>query len=224
MRYINDMSPPVIVLTGILNPAILNPTWVAAHILGYEQGAVLNLYEAVYPLGDELRQLTVLDGIGWSVTNKRCEIFVTDLQPATLERAERFAMSIVQTLPHTPWGSLGVNLQFYLDGDADEILDSYPTKEDFEAAFTIGGQTQTVDLVISPNLTLNVQRNIGPGFAVYFNNHHHQVNAGNAEELLAGSVEAALERCRAIMTGFFDMDDEATRFLNPEQGEIAGGQ
>ena len=220
MKYINDLSPPVIVLTGTLNPSIFNPSWVAQHIFGYEEGAVLNFYQALYPLGDELRQLIVLDGVGWSVTRNRCEIFVTSLEPDIVERAEGFAVKVVQTLPHTPWGSAGVNFQFSADGDVDELLEKYQTPEGFEGGFNVGNQTLSVALAIAANLTLNVQRNVGADFSVFFNNHNDDLNAENAEQLLVGSILPSLERCRSIMTEKFDMDEEVQHFLNPQAGEV----
>lgn len=221
MKYINDLSPPVIVLTGTLNPAIFNTLWVATNIFDYEEGAVLNFHQAVYQLGDELRQLTVLDGVGWSVTQNRCEIFITSLEPEILGRAENFAISIVQTLPHTPWGSAGINFQFYAQGDVDDLLEKYQTPEGFEAGFNIGNQSLSVALMIDPNLTLNVQRNVGDDFSILFNNHNSDLNAENAADLLQGAIKASLDRSRDIMAKQFEMDEEEQRFLNPQEGEVA---
>lgn len=220
MKYINDLSPPIIVLTGTLNPSIFNPAWVAKNIFNYGEGAVLNFYQAVYPLGDEIRQLMVMDGVGWSVTRSRCEIFVTSLAPEIVERAENFAVAVVQTLPHTPWGSAGVNFQYVADGDVDEFVEKYQTAEGFEGAYTVGSQTLSVALVIAPNLTLNVQRNISNDFSIFFNNHNIDLNSDNAADLLQGSIVPALERCRAIMTQQFEMEGEEQRFLNPQEGEV----
>lgn len=221
MKYINDLTPPVIVLTGTLNPAIFNAPWVARNIFSYDEGAVLNFHQAVYTLADELRQLIVLDGVGWSVTRNRCEVFITSLDPEIISKAERFAISVVETLPHTPWSSAGVNFQFFADGDVDDLLEKYQTAEGFEGEYTVGSQNQSVALLIAPNLTLNVQRNIGSDFSVFFNNHNTDLNAGNAAELLEGAIMSSLDRCRTIMADQFEMEEEEQRFLAPQEGEVA---
>lgn len=221
MQYTSDLRPPVMVITGTLNPAIFSPQWVALNLFDFDEGAVLNIHQAIYPLGSELRQLTILDGVGWSVTQKRCEIFITSLDPEIIARAEEFAVRLITTLPHTPWGSLGINLQFQLVDDVQGIADIYNSPENFEGQYQIGDQVLSTEILVNPNLTLNVQRNVGVDtFSVFFNNHHHDISAENAGELIPGSIVASLERSRAIMTQFFQLTEESSLFLNPAEGEV----
>lgn len=171
-----------------------------------------------------MRQLVLLDGVGWSVTNNRCEIFVTSLEETFLKRAEDFACKVVETLPHTPWGSVGVNLQFLALDDATDIVDRYTTVENFEAEFQVGNQAQSTEILISPAVTLNVQRNIEDQFSVYFNHHYHSVDPLTVREKLQGSISQALERCRAVMSKFYQMTEEQVKVLDPQVGEVSSGQ
>ena len=221
MKYINDLSPPVIVLAGTLNPAILNPVWVARNIFEYEDGSVLNIHHAFYQLEDELRQLTVLDGVGWSVTTKRCEIFITSFDEDVVGRAERFACSVVKTLPHTPWSSAGVNFQFISDDDIDELMERYNTAEGFEDKYSVESQSISSAIRISPLLTMNVQRNISQKFSILFNHHHHALTPEGVDGILVGSISSSLDRCRGMMNEYFSMTDEEMQFLAPNEGELA---
>lgn len=198
----------MLVLSGILNPAIFNPPWIAAALLGHAQGDAVTVGTGILP-GAPPKPLHIIDQIGFSVTAERCELFLTSLEPPHLRSAEDLAIKIVETLPHTPWGAAGINFNYTASEEFERIDAISHTAEDFEQEYRIGSRVIRTEIILEPTRKLGVQREISEGeFQILFNDHHDDLRSDNAPALFKGKITDSLERARAIMEKYYDLTEE----------------
>lgn len=83
-----DLRRPIMVVTGLFNPAIFNPQWCARHIFDIPSGETINI-----TIGDGIGTngaVAFIRKVGWSVNPMRLEIYVADDDPETATAAESF--------------------------------------------------------------------------------------------------------------------------------------
>ena len=134
-----DLRKPVFVFVGAWNPAIFQPGWIARHLFEIPEGEKVRA-EAMVPTVPNQEAILYIEDIGLAVTNERVQIFVNGFDDETIQCCEQVAVQLFKTLPHTPFGSFGINFNFVEDDPGDELFDMLRTKDGIDEHFKIIGQ------------------------------------------------------------------------------------
>lgn len=201
-----DLRKPIIVMTGIFNPAIFNPPWMAGHLFGMPAGQTLNIVVAdgLGPGG----AAAFINGVGVSVGPNRLELFAANGEDATVDGVEATALKIVDILPHTPWGALGINFGFHDSEPPDQIEPLFVTKEKLEEKFTVNERTMTTQLASEDGSVVNIERTLNDeGFFVAINHHFADLNPANATALLEGKLKPERNRVIQLCKDLYGYDE-----------------
>ena len=137
-----DLRPPTFVVNGAWNPAIFQPFWVASHLFDIPPGEEVELVELMALIAPgQQRRINYIRGVGIAVQRSRLELFVNAVDADTKANAERVFSKLFETLPHTPFGSFGVNFQFRQPDPADETIDQLKCTDRIDQHFLIKEQS-----------------------------------------------------------------------------------
>ena len=200
-----DLRRPIMVVTGLFNPAIFNPQWCARHIFDIPSGETINI-----AIGDGIGTngaVAFIRKVGWSVNPMRLEIYVADDDPETATAAESFVQKVFAILPHTPFGALGLNIAISQQEAADNIADLFASNEGIESEYEILSQTVKHSLQVNDDFVLNVERMLdNSGFFVALNYHLEDINTVNVSELTSGAISKYLEHAKTFCGQFYGID------------------
>lgn len=210
-----DLRRPLIIITGIFNPAIFNPSWVARHLFDIPAGETVNVAVADGIGASGL--IAFLNAVGISVNQSRMELFAQAATEEGLEAVEKIALKILQVLPHSPYGALGVNSGYVDDDPGENVISLFSTREKLEEAFSVDERTQSVKLT-EENGHRNIERSLSETrFSIAFNRHYDDINPGNAEGLLIGAVRREVEWSKTFCRDYFGYEEIGVQtFALPE--------
>lgn len=101
-----------VVIAGVWNPAILNPTWILRHVLELPEGTVEQI---------QIEQPFIPSGVppsysiaGLTFTPGRNQLVIRPLETSvdTMVRVQNIAIRILTLLSHTPLSAFGQNFEF----------------------------------------------------------------------------------------------------------------
>ena len=212
MAILLDLQRPVVVITGMFNPAIFNPPWMAINLFGVPIGETVNIV-VVEGLGSG-GSTTFLRPVGVSVGPTRLELFSATNEAESFAKVEEIAKRIVEVLPHTPFGAVGTNFGFVDAEPPDQIEPLFATGEKLEEQFPVNERTLKTKLAPDADSVVNIERTLGDeGFFLAINHHFPDLNPGNAEELLAGRVQQDYERAVELCKTLYGYEDIGTQTL-----------
>lgn len=208
-----DLRRPLFVFLGAWNRAIFSPNWIALHLFGYPEGEEVAAREVVETV--EAKKMSVqkkaiyFESVGIVATNSRIEIFVNDLEPQTIEKAEHAALSMIQTLPHTPLGPFGVNFAFF-ERDADiDLLDLLTANDKVDSHYEVVSQEFTTGIRIDDNVVCNLRRSVtGSDVTFDFNFHHQEFSRDQAAEWISASTDKFLGQSRKILETLYGLSGD----------------
>jgi hypothetical protein len=200
-----DLRSPTFVVTGTLNPAILQPGWIARYMLEVPEGQQV---DALMPLtGGRVPPPIYFGGFGVAVRADRVDFFTNALDDKSVARCEAACHRFVEILRHTPFGALGVNFRF-VEKDPDQaILDQLQTKDAVNQHLKIKRQRFVTVGEIATDIDLNFSREPTATQVVFdFNYHHRSITPDNARTLVEGAVKRFLERSTALLKSVYGLD------------------
>lgn len=201
-----NLRRPTLVITGLWNPHIFQPPWVAATLLNVPSGNDVVFVEVVEP---PAKVAHYYGDVGISVPPGRLELLTNVGGSEGWKELENLAAKIVDTLPHTPIQALGINFRFEDDDPEPTVIDKLWTQEGLETRFTVISSTVRNRLRFD-DCELGLTREIteGGNFNVDFNFHHADMSAEKLTGLLPGAIADRLARACSILSELYDVEVE----------------
>ena len=226
MHLVQDST--AIVLAGIWNPAILNPSWLLryVHDIPTGQGLPVQLEQAVMPAGQPTRY-----GIGdikYTPSRNQLVLQPVSVTPENLNLVQEKTRRILTLLPHTPVAGLGQNFQFSEENPSEEQLAVFAAANDLSLRCDFEFELRSTGVVSSiqfDNRTLNIARTNRNGqLFVAFNFHYNTTSAENAAEQLqhpifVENLAYATRILRCLYAIEVDMHQDQTPQAQPLQAQ-----
>ena len=201
-----DACRPVFVFRGAWNPAIFQPPWLAKNLFDIESGQEIEAIDMTV-LTPAPKQIIYIENIGISASNDGVEIFVNDFDDQTIEKAERTAIRLLETLPHTPLGGFGVNFSFTEKEPSDELLDCLHTKDSIDKQFKILKQEFSAAIEIDSVILNFTRQPTDTDVQFDFNYLHNQINFEARNEIIDGVLDRFLERSKEILDNLYSLKE-----------------
>lgn len=196
-----DLRQPTIVIAGAFNPAIFERNWIAKHLLEIPTGSVVQAAEVI--VGDSfgnVRSLIYVNGIAIAASMERLEFFVSKYDNDSAGVLENAAKRLVEVLPHTPIGALGVNFHFVDDEAPASVTDLFDTPEQLEGEYPILLRQLGSQLKLDGKRVLNLKRSLqGDSFVVDFNFHYPKTETEDFLPYLDGCVTRSVADASSIL-------------------------
>lgn len=201
-----DLTRPTLVIVGAWNPAIFQAGWCAEHLFDVPPGEQVRTASVL--TGMPPKEITYFDPVGISVSTARLELFANGIGDAPKDGVENTAIRILETLPHTPTGALGVNFFFVEDDPSDELIDSFNTADALRENYSISSRELSVGIDVD-HATLNFSRALSRS-VVSFNLNYHidNLNVLGERNELHGIVQKYLEHALDLLQNVFSMPAE----------------
>lgn len=199
-----NLRRPTLVISGLWNPAIFQPPWIAVTLLDVPPGDDVDFVEVM-----ELNKASHYFGeIGIALTPGRLELFSNVREESSWKNLEQLALKVLATLPHTPISGFGVNFRFE-DGQPDPtVIDKLWTNEGVETRFEVLA-TAIRNKLKFDDCELNFMRETTDGkFTVDFNFHHGETTVEKVNQLLPGVIANSYARACAIMSDLYEVEVE----------------
>lgn len=202
-----------IVLSGIWNPAILSPKWVAENVLNKKGEDVPVEIDMPVPLSSGGPWRFHLNGIMYVPHRNRLEVAPDgSATEESFRNTASFVKSVLALLPHTPISAMGQNFayeeptptpeQIALVIGAKSIILSRATSEQFD----IGRQETLVQFNLD-NRLLNLKLILDSGtFSAEFNFHYPERPDANLCETLPQTFVNNFEYSKKLATEIFEAE------------------
>ncbi|WP_164633760.1 hypothetical protein [Rhodopseudomonas sp. BR0G17] len=216
----HDITRPLLVITGVWNPAILQPPWIARYLLDKKEGEEFAFMEVGVP--DRPTPIIYINDLGIAASRSRIDLFVNTFDPKRCNELEAMCAKILELLPHTPVTGLGVNHIFSVSNPQPQLLDKFKTRENIETAYRVIEQVLISRIELGENVKLNLRRQISSEKILFDLNFHHEANkADTIRALLPNVIERTYQQ--AIETigslyGEHDIEDRGHDFPKQETG------
>ena len=203
-----DITAPTLVLLGAWNPRIFQGGWIGKNLFGYEadteiRGAILTIVK-----DSMVKEIPYLDDIGIHVTPERMEIYPNSLEETTRLKAEEVAANVATTLPHTPFGAVGVNFNFVEDDPENALLDALQSADSINQSFRVVGQEFKAAIQLENGVILNFSRSVADDKAVFDFNFHHPkdiINFGEPDGFFNGLIQRCLTEAEAALDSLYGL-------------------
>jgi hypothetical protein len=201
-----DLTRPTLVIIGAWNPAIFQAGWCAEHLFDVPPGEQVRT--AAVLTGMPPKEITYFDPVGIGVSTSRLELFANGIGDTPKDRVEATAIRILETLPHTPTGALGVNF-FFVDNDpSDELIDSFNTADALRENYSINSRELSVGIDVE-HATLNFTRALSKSVVSFnFNYHIENLSALGEHSEIRGIVQKYLSHALDLLQNVFSMPAE----------------
>ena len=200
-----NLRRPTLVITGLWNPAIFQPAWVAVTLLNVPSGAEINFVEVIEAPG---KVTHYFGDIGICVPPGRLELFVNVRADEKWTELENLALKILATLPHTPIQGFGINFRFEDDNPDPAVVDKLWTHEGLETRFEIVASSMRNRLKFEDCELLLVREISDGSFSVDFNFHHAEMSLDKLTEILPGAIVNRLNRATVLMLDVYNIEIE----------------
>lgn len=195
-----------IVILGLWNRMIFNPSWVGKNVFESE---TVECLVSVMPQDPTIFRH---GGISLLVQDQRLILRVDEYSLDKVLDAEKKALRIIQELPHTPLIGIGINFGFVIDGDGrSDILTVF--NHDDDSQLTEAGW-QVDKRVIERILKKEDESNYVLKFTMSLDkqisfdaNFHHPINKyDDAISVLSGRTNTLLNELITMMSHVYDLD------------------
>ncbi len=200
-----DLKRPSFVIVGAWNPAIFSPNWIALNLLDYPEGQELAVTNVL--AGDRgPSPIQYIEEVGIFASNQRVEIYLNSLDTIAIDRAESVAAKIIETLPHTPKSSYGINFVFAHENPDADLLDKFSTSENLDQEFEIIQESFNSTLKLDDTI-LNLVRNPSENAIVFdFNYHHEGIKTEEFREDINGRYQQLLGKSTDILKDYYGLE------------------
>lgn len=185
-----------LVLLGAWNPGILQPNWLARHAFNRPTGEDIQVTVA-FSMTPGLPPRFTMEGLTFTPSLDRLVITSTTLNLNALNTMEEKAISILETLPHTPVSAFGENFELIDEHPTPALLNIFELNDALADHINTNYDLVTTDVRTSlrvNNCTLNLARQFSTGVVKFkFNFHYDTTSASDAAEKLHGSYSQNLE-------------------------------
>jgi hypothetical protein len=216
-----DLTKPRFVFLGAWNRAILNPQWIARHLLGYPEGATVQA--GIFINSSSPKEQTIfIDEVGILASSDRVSIFNASMDERVVARAEAVCLALFRTLPHTPMGAWGVNFNFALSDPDDDLLDQLTANDRLTESYAVIGQTLGAAIRRDDGGVLNLSRTASPTNVVFDFNYHFEtpLTVADAERRLLGATRSFLTESQALLRTVYGLEMAGIAGFNiPVEGE-----
>jgi hypothetical protein len=205
-----DLTKPVIVLLGSWNPGIFNPGWCAHHLFGHATGTDVLVTSVVSVDQQPQRALNFIDKVGWSINGKRLEIYVQDIEEATLARAENISIKTYEKLPHTPLGAFGINVSYVESEIPERIFEMLRTTDGLDARFRVLEQAITTTTQYDENTTLKLKRELRgvDQLMISFNFNQLSITPAESDAKIKGKLGMYLKTSNELLNELYGLEVE----------------
>ncbi|SRR6266852_704030 len=145
-----DLRRPTLVITGIWNPAVFQPGWIALHLFGRPKGEEVQVTQAQV-MAPNLRVVNYFGEIGIGVTAQRVEFYLNNFSIENKRSLENVCIRTTELLPHTPMDAIGVNFIFNEADPDPALIDKLKTRDDIEIEFEIVEQIFLARVRLQPD-------------------------------------------------------------------------
>lgn len=189
-----------VVIVGSWNPGILTPEWIKQNLLELPGDPPIQVGLEI-PVGNPLQGHRIIyDDAVFNPTLDKFSIFLRDETLAGLEKLEKFAVSALNLLPHTPVTAVGINVALT---DEDPELDKIRkfdlvSPPDEAKVFPAKNQALVWSLDYG-ECTLNLQESLSEGVhTIGFNFHYATSGAEDAAQKISGHVAENIKKAFQI--------------------------
>jgi hypothetical protein len=196
-----------IVILGAWNVSIFNPDWLAANIFSRE----LTIEFGLDPLNPAMPRRFTADDVTIISTSSKLIIAPSNLEEATLLKAEQMACKILELLNHTPVTAIGINFGYQVKPLLDEFNGQYPTiRSDKFTEQSLIVQSRLFKWTISDRgQIINLSCNINDEEArLKFNFHNTVTNTVMAKSNIAGKFIVYRDKAKGILKQVFEVEVE----------------
>jgi hypothetical protein len=202
-----------LVLVGIWNPAILNPSWLARWCFGVAEGVDLPVQVEIGVPAVITPRYTI-NGILFAPS--RTNLVLQPAAPFTVEKfhqIESLAIRVLTNLPHTPISAFGFNFDFLEPTPTAEQLDVFTKVQDLAALdFVFETQeTRIYSSIMFEGRVLNLNRSHKNGqLSIKFNFHYAVTSAEDARNHMRGENSVFVENfgyVRRVLNSLYNLQD-----------------
>lgn len=195
-----ELGRPLIVVAGTWNPAIFQHKWIAINLFGKAIGESVTLTQVTPSSGPTV---TYFGDIGIAATSRRIELFANKFDENARLELENTCVKIVELLPHTPIGSIGINYVFSVQEPDQHLIDKLKTHELLEKHFLIVEQNFTAQIDYE-GIRLNLIRNVSAGqFEINLNFHYTAAGADAVKAIVRGSLEKMYGKAKEVISKIY---------------------
>jgi hypothetical protein len=197
-KGIGEMIPKIeswtVVIPGAWNSRIFSPEWMVKNLF---EGAEKVQIEISFEPGNVKIRLSTANLVLIPADNKFI-IGVKSTEDENLQKAEKVAQNLLNTLPHTPITGFGINFGFEEHNPSEE-LNSLFVLHDLTKIGTFGGRVSSSEitrkLIIDTNI-INVKHSLDEEghFGIHLNFH----NDANSTEAARDKLSNIIIPCRDI--------------------------
>jgi hypothetical protein len=183
-----DTRLPALVVLGTWNPAIFQPAWVARHLFGVPEGQSIQGWEMVTS-NQPPKHVTYLGQVGYSITQTRLEVYSNTGLAEAFGEAEKFAIQVIEKLPHTPLGAFGINQRFFEEHPDADLLEKLRTNDRVREQGTVTKEQFSTVYELAEGAYLRLLREVSSdGVMIDFNYHHPSVSFETRETRIMGAL------------------------------------
>lgn len=205
-----DLRRPTLVLTGAWNAAIFQPGWALKFLFEVPEGTRIATHQLIEVGTPSTMPITYVGKLGYRASNARVEFYLNELDAEMCGQLERMVLRLIATLPHTPFGSFGVNFLFIEEDPSDDLLDSIATRDALTSHYTVKSQELAAAIDVGNSTTLNLRRqSSSTGVVFNFNYDTPGLTADNAQRLLADVLTKSLKHATTLLDEVYALRDYA---------------
>lgn len=169
-----DLMKPLLVVPGRWNAAIFSGPWLVKHFFGCEEETVEGTIVELIDNAAIRKSIMFVNGIGFSASDNRIEVFGSTDFPACLEDVKTVTKRLLDVLSHTPVSAFGFNLRFF-DIENNEAfdqqlqiqdpieLDAVRTNIKIKTTYEFNGMELNIERdELEKSITLNFHNNFSP--------------------------------------------------------------
>lgn len=119
MKLLSDQT--TLVLAGAWNPAILQPNWIARHILQLPAGNAFQVSMLLPVQGQAGPPRFSFEGLSITAAQDVVMFHLVPEDPGMVAKSFEVAKCILEMLPHTPVAALGVNFAYAVDPNEGQL-------------------------------------------------------------------------------------------------------
>ena len=146
--------------------------------------------------------------IGISALPQRIELTVNSLTPEVLERAERVACNLLDVLPHTPLGPLGINFNFIEEAPPAALIDKLRTVDEIEQHFRINTTALSNQIAWGDDVQLNFTRRVSDAKVGFdFNFNYSRSRKQPVRKILENNLGGHLDQSKHVLETVYGIEE-----------------
>jgi hypothetical protein len=149
-----------------------------------------------------------IQDVGLTALSQRIEVTVNSFSPDVLERAEGVACNLLEVLPHTPVGPVGINFAFQEDDPNPELLDRIRPADAIDQHFRINRTLLSNEIDWSDDVQLNFNRGISDaGLRFDFNFNYSRSRRQPVAEIVRNRLSDRCNDAKGVLATLYAIDE-----------------